>query len=125
MGKLEIKEDLQVKMLKHLEEENFINERRYAESFARGKFRNNAWGIKKIALMLRKKGIRKTDIDFALRQIDQDEYYQVLKDLMHTKMKRVKLKNILARRKKVADYLQRKGFEISLVWDMLKQEFPD
>jgi|TARA_B110000444_G_C18788159_1_gene571056 regulatory protein len=125
MKTLEISNDLQGKLIELLKKENFVLEKRFAESYARGKFRNNAWGIQKIKQGLKSKGIKQRDIDSGIQQIEQEEYQMLLKKLAHAKMKMLRQKNILIRRKKVADYLQRKGFEMHLVWEMLKEEFPD
>lgn len=125
MAKLDIEDKLQEKLLNKLAEENFINERRFAASYARGKFRNNAWGVHKIILGLRAKSIQKSDIDYGLTQIDEEEYLHTLNKLIHSQMKKVKLKNLLARRKKVAGFLQRKGYQMDLVWERLIEEFPD
>ncbi|MBL6875909.1 MAG: regulatory protein RecX [Chitinophagales bacterium] len=125
MKTLEISHDLQGKLIELLKKENFVHEKRFAESYVRGKFRNNAWGMQKIKQGLKSKGIKQRDINAGIQQIDQEEYQMLLKKLAHAKMKLVKQKNILVRRKKVADYLQRKGFEMHLVWGMLKEEFPD
>ncbi|MFT4970284.1 MAG: regulatory protein [Chitinophagales bacterium] len=125
MAMLEILPSLQEDLLLKLQEENFLNEKRFAASFVRGKFRNNSWGRNKIVFGLRSKGISKKDIDAGLKEIEEEDYLEKMKTLMHSKMRTVRLKNILARRKKVADFMQRKGYEIHLVWEILKQEFPD
>lgn len=124
MTTLDIDDDLQRRMIEHLIAENFINEKRFAESFARGKFRNNKWGKLKIQKALLAKKITKKDIDFGLRQIDEEEYQGVLGQLMDNKMIKLKIRNLLLRRKKVADYVIGKGFEPYLVWDLLKLKFP-
>ena len=125
MKTLELSDDIQGKFIELLKKENFVHEKRFAESYVRGKFRNNAWGMQKIKQGLKSKGIKQRDINAGIQQINQEEYQTVLKKLAHAKMKLVKQKNVIVRRKKVADYLQRKGFEMHLVWAMLKEEFPD
>jgi regulatory protein len=44
-------------LLGELMQHNFLNEERYARSFARGKFRIKKWGRIKIRLELKKKGV--------------------------------------------------------------------
>ena len=45
------------KIIRKLEEEDYINEERYAVSFATGKLRNNKWGRTKIFYALMQKHI--------------------------------------------------------------------
>ena len=59
MTALDINECLQKRLIEQLIAENFINEKRYAESFARGKFRNNRWGRLKISKALLAKQIQR------------------------------------------------------------------
>lgn len=124
MISLDIDLALQKKMITHLMDENFINERRFAESFSRGKFRNNRWGKLKIRRALLAKKIQSKDIEYGLAQIDEAAYEDLLIELMESKMNRLKQRNLLVKRKKVADYLIGKGFEAPLVWDLLKAKFP-
>lgn len=124
MTALDINEGLQKRFIAHLIAENFINEKRFSESFARGKFRNNRWGRLKISKALLAKQIHRQDIDYGLSQIEEEEYKATLIQLMHGKMRSIKNRNLLVKRKKTADFLIGKGFEPYLVWDILKAEFP-
>ena len=57
---------------------NFLNEKRYAISFCRGKFRIKKWGRKKIYLELKKREINPKYIQIALAEIDDLEYRQTI-----------------------------------------------
>ena len=46
-------------ILEFLQKNNFINEQRYAQFYARDKFRFNKWGKQKISLMLKQKKLRR------------------------------------------------------------------
>lgn len=122
---LEIAKPLQDELIQRLKEENFVNEKRFAVSYAGGKFRNNAWGRRKISGGLREKKIPRAYIEFALAKIEDEVYRKQIIEIIHKKYPKYKEKNLLHTRKKIADFLQRKGFEISLVWELLKQELPD
>ncbi len=125
MTDLEIPKSMQDKLLQLLEAENFLNEKRFAVSYAGGKFRNNSWGKRKIIAGLRQKGISASNIDFALFKIEDESYRDKVVQLIHKKYPKYKQTNILHTRKKIADFLQRKGYEMSIVWELLKQELPD
>ena len=45
------------RILDFLQKNKFIDEARFASFYARDKFRFNRWGVQKIGLMLRQKGI--------------------------------------------------------------------
>lgn len=59
--------------------EGFINEERFARSFARGKFRINQWGRVKIEAGLKAKGISATCIRLGMSEIRDEEYASMLK----------------------------------------------
>ena len=103
----------------HLIENNFLNEERFAVSFARGKFRIKQWGHRRIINELKARNISKYNIDTALRQIDQDEYINAFNELADKQWESVSERNILKKKKKITDFLLRKGFESSLVMDKI------
>lgn len=125
MNDLEIKPNVQADLLYLLQEENFLNEARYAKSFVQGKFRYNSWGKNKIFKALLEKKVNFELINTAITSIEDDDYTDKIKELLHKKHKQVKTKNVFETRKKIADYLQRKGYEIGLVWEILKEEIKD
>ena len=95
----------------------FLNEERYAKAFVRGKFRSNKWGRYKIRQGLKTKRVSVECIAVGLQEIDEDEYMNVLRDLMEQKARSVKDKNTYTRNRKIANYLLQKGFESELVWE--------
>ena len=125
MNDLEVPSNDQMYYIELLQEEKFLDERRFAQSFANGKFRNNSWGKHKIVSGLREKKISLEDIDFAMLKLDEEEYQNKIITLINKKKRGYYNSNILITRKKIADFLQRKGYETNLVWQLLKQELPD
>jgi len=125
LNDLEVPSHEQTYYIELLQEEKFLNESRFAQSFANGKFRNNSWGKHKIVSGLREKKISSVDIDFAMMKLDEEEYQHKIIALIHKKKRIHSSKNILITRKRIADFLQRKGYEANLVWQLLKQELPD
>ncbi|MCB0509240.1 MAG: RecX family transcriptional regulator [Bacteroidetes bacterium] len=113
------------KFIKILEEENFLNEARYAKSFALGKFRNNSWGRIKINHALKESKLSAELINNALNEIPEEEYEQKISSLISKKQQKYKVKNVFQTRQKIAYYLQTKGFEANLIWEILKQDIPD
>ena len=100
-----------------------VNDERYAKAFVRGKVNQSGWGVNKIRFHLIQKGIDKNIIEEALGQTDEEAYRQRLIDILKTKSKTVKAENDFEKKRKLAAYAMQKGFEGSLVWEVLKEYF--
>ena len=109
------------KILDYLLDNRFVNDERFARSFVRGKINQSGWGVNKIRFHLMQKGIAKDIIDEALGQTDEDIYRQRLIDILKTKSKTIKAENDFEKKRKLAAYAMQKGFEASLVWEVLKE----
>ena len=105
----------------HLMEHDFLNEERFSKSFARGKFRIKQWGKHRIIRELKQKSISKYNIETALKEIDTDEYFTTLHQLTQKKWETIPEKDIYKKRKKVIDFLMRKGFESNLIYEEINQ----
>lgn len=103
----------------HLIENNYLNEERFARSFARGKFRIKHWGRVRIVRELKARNISRYNIDAALKEIDPDDYFTNFNILAEKFWETATERNILKRKKKMADFLLRKGFEPSMVYDKI------
>ena len=108
------------KILGFLLDNRFVNDERFAKSFVRGKVNQSGWGLNKIRFHLMQKGIDKDLIDEALGQTDEEIYRQRLIDILKTKSKTVKAASDYEKKRKLAAYAMQKGFEGSLVWEVLK-----
>ena len=102
-----------------LMQENFLNEERFARSFVRGKFRIKKWGRIKIKQELKFREISAPLIKIALTEIDEKEYFKTLTILTEKKNALVKEKDPFKKRKKLAGYLLQKGYESSLIFEVL------
>ncbi|TDQ21932.1 regulatory protein RecX [Tenacibaculum caenipelagi] len=107
-------------ILLHLLEHNFLNEERFAKSFARGKFRIKKWGKERIVRELKFRDISVYNIKSALKEIDEDEYIKALYELVEKKNASISENNQFKRKKKIADYLLYRGFESNLIYEALK-----
>lgn len=103
-------------------ENNFLNEGRFAEQFAGGKFRVKGWGRKKIGFELRKKGISENNINEALKVIDDEGYRQTLKELADRKISSLKGLQNFEIRKKVISWLLNKGFEYDIIIELFQSD---
>ena len=104
----------------HLIGSNFLNEERFACSFARGKHRIKHWGKIRIVNELRFKKISQTLINIALKEITPEEYSQTFHALADRHWEFMRETNTLKKQKKFCDYLLRRGFESNLVFEKVK-----
>lgn len=111
-------------LLTYLITEGFLNEERYAKLFAGGKFRIKHWGRIKITHALESKGLSKNCIRIGLKEIDEDDYQQTLKQLISEKTAELDMENLFTARDKISKSLIQKGYEPELVWKLLKAELP-
>jgi regulatory protein len=108
-------------VIAHLIANNFLNEERFACSFARGKHRIKSWGKIRIVNELKFKHISSRNITTALKEISEDEYFETFVKLSERIWESATEKNQTKKRKKFCDYLLRKGFESDLVYQKMKE----
>jgi regulatory protein len=101
----------------HLISANFLNEERFACSFARGKHRIKHWGKIRIVNELKSKKITQTLINSALKEISPEEYAATFHALAERQWESIRETNLLKKRKKFCDYMLRKGFESNLIYE--------
>lgn len=105
----------------HLIDKNFLNEERFAQSFARGKHRIKNWGKVRIVNELKMRNISQRNIATALKEISDDEYFDTFYRFSERLWESYPQRTTQAIRKKFCDALLRKGFESHLVYDRLKE----
>ena len=103
--------------------ENYVNEARYAKTFASGKFRIKHWGRNKIEYALKQKNISAYCIDLALKEISDEEYHLVITQLINKKAMQIADDQYI-KKNKIARYIIGKGFESELVWKLIHEHLP-
>ena len=97
--------------------EGYLNEERFARSFARGKFRINKWGRIKIEIELRARNVSAGNIRRGLSEISDSAYETCLRELIR------KLGGAESSEKaklKIKRSLMQRGFESALISRLLK-----
>lgn len=107
--------DKQNEIIAHLITQSFLNEERFAKSFARGKHRINKWGKNRIISELKYRNINDYLIKKALQEINTAEYYKTLQQLAQQKWQKTKASNLFNKRQKTMAYLYQKGYETDLI----------
>jgi len=99
---------------------NFLNEERFAKSYASGKFNIKHWGRVKIKQGLKLKGVPNKILQKAIYSIDEDDYLQTIEKLAVKKAESLVENDAFKRKNKLMSYLQAKGFETDLILLVLK-----
>jgi regulatory protein len=107
------------KIINQLVKDNIIDEQRFANSFARGKFRIKSWGRLKIMAGLYQHKISPAVINNALAEIDESEYHDTLVGILEKKWKLTNGEPN-TRINKTASFAISKGYESTLVFEVLK-----
>lgn len=99
----------------HLIQQNYLNEERFAQSYARGKFSIKKWGRNRIVRELKQRDISKYNIDRALKELDPSLYQETFDALAQKRLEAIKESDPQKKRKKLADYLLYRGWESQMV----------
>lgn len=108
-------------IITHLIAHNFLNEERFAKSFARGKFRHKHWGRNRIVRELKLRDISKYNIRVALNEIPDTDYSKTFDELAKKRLSQLSERNIYKKKKKLADYLLYRGWESHLVYEKVNE----
>ena len=99
--------------------EDYVNEQRFAVAYVGGKFRIKKWGKIKIKQGLKQKKVSDYCIRYALNSISFGDYRKCISEIISEKNARVTEKDMVKRKAKIARQVISRGFEPTLVWDLL------
>jgi regulatory protein len=116
-----VQEKIMDKIISKLVDQDYLNEERYAKAFTGGKFRINKWGKNKIINELHKKQIPDIYIQIGINEIDDNEYFNTLKEIISKKDANLKIANQEKRMQKLANYAISRGYDRGIVWKILNQ----
>ncbi|MDN3595633.1 regulatory protein RecX [Zunongwangia endophytica] len=109
--------EAQEQIIMELMQENFLNEERFAKSFARGKFRIKKWGKKRITNELKLRGISARNIQTGLKELSETDYLKTFHEISEKKWDNIKETSAIKKKKKLVDYLQYRGWESHLIFE--------
>ncbi len=104
-------------LLLELIQENYLNEERFASTFARGKFSIKGWGVRKIEQALWQHRVSKPNIESALAEINQDQYKSKLISIAQKKYNLISSTAKGKREQKLIRFLLGKGY----LYDEIKE----
>ena len=102
-----------------LVQEDYLNEERFARSFARGKFRLKQWGKMRITAELKRRDISDYCQRKAMTEIDQEEYLETAQKLGEKLMQEYSHQSEYVRKQKVIRRMATRGFEFDLIHSVL------
>ena len=102
-------------IIEKLLEQDYLNEERFSRAFVKDKFRFNHWGRIKIQTHLRALEISSENIAKAMEEINEDEYAEILDEIVEKKRKTIKKGTDYEIRAKLLRHALSRGFEYDLI----------
>lgn len=110
-----------LKIITDLEQEKYICEERYADSFVHDKLLFNHWGKVKLRYMLKQKKIIDSVITKVLGNIDEEKYTDIIRTELVKKIKSIKIKDSYLIKSKLYSYISQKGFETDIAGKIINE----
>lgn len=107
----EIRDEVIVEMI----QQKFIDEERFAVTFATGKVNIKKWGRIKIKNELKSRKISEYSVRKAIESIDEEKYSLNLQHLIQLKASIIAAKNDFEKRMKLIQYLLGRGYELEYI----------
>ena len=112
-------------VMAQLIEDKFLDEERFARSFARGKHKIKHWGRYRIERELKGKQISRYCIKAALSELDELPYFETLRTLLEKRRdKQAGDLHPYARRQDLIEYGMRKGYATSEALEVARELMP-
>lgn len=108
------------RIVQHLIDERYIDERRYVRLYCQGKLRIQRWGRNKMAWELRGKGIADALIAEGLDSLSPEEYAATLDKVAQAKRATLRGDDDYEKQRKLTAYLLSRGFTMEEIRDSIK-----
>ena len=105
----------------HLFKERYLDTVRYCRAFVRDKYRFNQWGRMKISQALRMKQLSSADIEVGMDEIDDDEYNDILSNMLRQKARSIKSGTPYEKNAKLIRFAVGRGFLMDEILRHIKQ----
>lgn len=101
-------------ILEKLQNNNFINDLRFATAYVNDKLKFNKWGKKKLSYMLNQNGISSSVIYEAIDSVNEDEYHAIISEELRKKAKTIKSSNKRELEIKLMKFAESRGYEFDI-----------
>ena len=106
----------------YLERMGYINDRQFAEQWAASRVRLRGFGRRRIEQELRNKGVGRDAITEAFAHVFGDETeLETARRAATKKIAGLKSADDETRRRRLAGFLERKGFSFDIIWKVVKE----
>lgn len=99
--------------------ENYLNETRFAQQFARGKFSIKHWGKMRITRELKARSISDYDIRKAISAIEDVAYAEKIAHISEKKWAKLSGNNTQLKKQKLYQYLAYRGWETERIYEQI------
>ncbi len=110
-------DELMVKLI----ELNYLNEERFAQAFAGGKFRVKQWGKLRIKQELKMRDVSDYCINKGLKEIEEEDYRNTLGEVLEKKLSSLGKLKAPEAKNKAYKYALSRGYEPQLIWEVLAE----
>jgi regulatory protein len=107
--------------MEHLLRLGYVDDRKFACQWAASRARLRGYGRKRIEQELRQKGVNQETIREALAEaIPLEDERETARTVAEKKLRTMKSLEPEARKRRLAGFLERKGFPHEIIWDIIK-----
>jgi regulatory protein len=117
---LKVKAEDAEEYLNILQQQNFLNQHRFAHAYVSDKFRLNYWGKVKIRQQLKAFNVEDELIEAALGSINKEDYEQAIAKIIARYLPKVKGKQQYQKQQLILKHCYGKGFEPDVVSRLIK-----
>lgn len=118
----EFNETIVERILTDLERLGYINDRQFAGQWARSRVRLRGFGRRRIERELRDKGVDQDIIKETLAEVFADEgEIETARQVAAKKLATMKAVDHQTRKRRLAGFLEQKGFPYDVIWTVLKE----
>ena len=104
-----------------LVEDNYLNETRFAQSYARGKFRIKKWGKIRIQREIKARHLSDYNIKKGLEEIPDLDYNTTFWALFEKRKKEVYENIPSVQKKKIISYMVYRGWELEKIYEAMQE----
>ena len=116
-----IGEEGEARIMSSLGQKGFIDDKRYCRAFIADKLEFGKWGKRKIAYILKGKGIDESVIGEALSEVDDSRFADVLEQLIESKRRSCRSVYDDKEEAKIIRFALSRGFDINSIMKCLRR----
>lgn len=121
LDRIDIKDKEKQSIIDTLVNKNFINEERYCLAYTNDHYKFSKWGKSKLKIKLKEKNIPDNIIEKSLKEINEEEYLNILAELIKTKAKKTKYSNTYEFKAKLLRFGTGRGFSPEEIYRCINQ----